>query len=224
MVLLRMWGSGSAVQNCDAATVAFHIEYSLTNGQQCVVFMIYCRCWLQWKRRSNDAVVGDCTAIYNGIWKYHHEKDGMGFDRSNWCQWCMSFNLCVHAICAWFFKGEQLLLFCNLVKLLLSFKVNGSFMCGGCDWSDPKSCNRWYVQLLCSLDFGYCIQWSRCRNSFCLCLLLLLTLCPGRFLFYTQVMILMRSYYRLSSLAITSVDGCYFYIIIHNSILCRTWL
>ena len=80
------------------------------------------------KRRSNDAVVGVCTAIYSGILKYHQETDGMGFDRSNWCQWCMSFDLCAQAICVWSFKGEQLLLFCNLVKQLLSFKVNGLVM------------------------------------------------------------------------------------------------
>ena len=42
--------------------------------------------------------------------------------------------------------------------------------------------------------------------------------------FHTQVMILMRSYNRLSSLSITSLDGCCLYIIIHNSLLQRTWL
>ena len=74
------------------------------------------------------------------------------------------------------------------------------------------------------LDFGICIQWSGCRNCFLLCLLLLLTLHPCRFPFNTQVMILTRSYYRLSSLAIVSVDGCCLYIIIHNSMSCRIWL
>ena len=39
-------------------------------------------------------------------------------------------------------------------------------------------------------------------------LLLLLTLHTCRFLFHTQVMILMSSYYRLSSLAVAPVDGC----------------
>ena len=33
MALLRMLGSGSAVQNCNAATAVFYIEYSLANGQ-----------------------------------------------------------------------------------------------------------------------------------------------------------------------------------------------
>ena len=32
MALLRMCGSRSAVQNCKAATVAFHIEYSGAKG------------------------------------------------------------------------------------------------------------------------------------------------------------------------------------------------
>ena len=80
-----------------------------------------------------------------------------------------------------------------------------------------------HISLLHSLDFGG-IQWSRCRNCSGLNPLLLKTLCPCRFLFYMQVMILMRSYYRLSSLAVASVDGCSFYIIIHNNISCRTWL
>ena len=74
-----------------------------------------------------------------------------------------------------------------------------------------------------SLNFGG-VQWSGCRNCSRLNLLLLLTLHPCRFPFYMQVMILMRSYYRLSSLAVTSVDGCCLYIIIQNSISCRTSL
>ena len=80
-----------------------------------------------------------------------------------------------------------------------------------------------HMSLSCSLDFGG-IQWSRWRNCSRLNLMLLLTLHPCRFQFYMQVMILMRSYYRLSSLAVASVDGCCLNIIIHNSILHRTWL
>ena len=74
-----------------------------------------------------------------------------------------------------------------------------------------------------SLDFG-CIQRSRYRNWFWWCLLHLLTLHPCRFPLHMQDMILMRSYYRLPSLAITSVDWCCLYIIICISILHRTWL
>ena len=81
-----------------------------------------------------------------------------------------------------------------------------------------------HMYLLHSMDFGSSIQWSWCRNYFWLCLLLLSTLCLCRFPFHMQDMILMRSYYRLSSLAITSVDGCFLYIITHKSILHRTWL
>ena len=81
-----------------------------------------------------------------------------------------------------------------------------------------------HMCLSCSLDCGGCIQWSGCRNCFWLCLLLLLTLHWCRFPFHMQDMILTRSYCRVSSLAITSVDGCCLYIIIHNSISCRTWL
>ena len=80
-----------------------------------------------------------------------------------------------------------------------------------------------HMSLSCSLQFGV-IQWSCCRKCIGQNLLLLLTLCPCRFSLNMQVMILVRSYYILSSLAVTSVDGCSLYIIIHNSILHRTWL
>ena len=48
-------------------------------------------------------------------------------------------------------------------------------------------------------------------------------LCPCRFLFHMLVMIPVRSC-SLFGLAITSVEGCCLYIIIHNSILHQTWL
>ena len=90
--------------------------------------------------------------------------------------------------------------------------------------TDPNlSLTTDHTSILHSLDFGG-VQWSRCRSCSRLNLLLMLTLHPCRFLFYMQVMILARSYYRLSSLAITSVDWCCLYIIIHNSISHRTWL
>ena len=74
-----------------------------------------------------------------------------------------------------------------------------------------------------SLDLGFCIQWCRFRNCFQWYFFLLSTHCLYRFLFHKQVMILVRSYNRLSSLAIASVDGCCLYIIIHNSLSWRTW-
>ena len=49
------------------------------------------------------------------------------------------------------------------------------------------------------------------------------SLCPCRYSLHTQVMILMRSC-GLVGPAITSVEGCCLYIIIHNSILHGTWL
>ena len=54
-------------------------------------------------------------------------------------------------------------------------------------------------------------------------LLLTLTLCLCRYMLYMPAMILAR-YCRLLGLAITSVDGCCLYIIIHNCILHGTWL
>ena len=61
-------------------------------------------------------------------------------------------------------------------------------------------------------------------TAFKLCLFLLWTLFPCRFLFHIQDMILTRSYYILSTLATASVDGCCLYIMIHSSVSYRTWL
>ena len=85
------------------------------------------------------------------------------------------------------------------VKQLLSFKLSPS------NWdvaTGPKpSLTTDHMSLSHSLDFGG-VQWSGCRNCSRLNLLLLSTLHPCRFLFHMQVMLLARSYYRLSSLAI----------------------
>ena len=109
------------------------------------------------------------------------------------------------------------------VKLLLSSKVSPSKLFRYVASGPNLNLSTDHMFLLHSLDVGH-IQWSRCRNCSRLNLLLLLTFCPCRFPFHMQVMILTRSYYRLSSFVIASVDGCYLYIIIHNSISCITWL
>ena len=133
-----------------------------------------------------------------------------------------------------FFKGEKGLLFCNWLSrcahilvvlyeaaIVLQSKPINQFK--GAATGPILSLTTNHMCLLHTLDFGICIQWSGCRNCFWLYLLLLLTLCLCRFPFHTQVMIPIRPYYRLSSLAITSVDACCLYIIIHNSMSCRTW-
>ena len=129
----------------------------------------------------------------------------------------------------------KLLLFCNWLSSCTCILV---VLCEAAIVLQSKSINlfrdaamgpilsltRSHMCLSCSLNFGMCIQWSRCRNCYWLCLLLLSTLHLCRFAFHMQVMILMRSYCRLSCLAITSsVDGCCLYIIIPNSMLCRIW-
>ena len=149
-------------------------------------------------------------------------------------KWHVSFDLLVHAICTCFFKGESVI----VPWLTISCPHVVVVLCEVTIVPQSKSINLFrdaatgpnlnlttdHMCLSHFLDFGGCIQWSGCRNCFWLCLLLLLTLCPCRFAFYMQDMILVRSYYRLSSLAIASVDGCCLNIIIHNSILHRTWL
>ena len=156
---------------------------------------------------------------------------------SKWClldpirsKWCMSIDLLVCAICACLFKGERVIV-CKCISVVhmvmceVAIILQSKFikLFRGVATGPNLSRTTDHVFLLCFLDFGG-IQWSGCRNCFRLYLLLLFTLHPCRFLFHMQDMILMRSYYRLSSLAVTSVDGCCLYIIIHNSISHRTWL
>ena len=74
-------------------------------------------------RKSNDVVVRVCTAIYIDMQKHHCEKAEMGLDDPKLVSVHVSFDVWVHAICALFFKGGQVLLFCNCVKWQLSFKV-----------------------------------------------------------------------------------------------------
>ena len=149
-------------------------------------------------------------------------------------KWYMSFDLWVCAFCICFFKGERCYCF------VIDYQVAHIFLVVLCEAAiviQSKSINPFmdaatgpilslttnHVCLLHSLDFEICIQWSRCRNCSWLCWLLLLTLHLCRFPFHTQVLILVRSYCRLSSLVIASVDGCCLYIIIHKSMSCGTW-
>ena len=145
-------------------------------------------------------------------------------------KWHVSIDLLACDICACLFKGESVIVFkwLSLVHLLIcevaAVLQSNSIKLFRYTATGPNlSLTTDHMCLSCSLDFSF-VQWSGCRNCFWLYVLLLLTLHPCRFPFHMQNMILMRSYYRLSSLAITSVDGCCLYISIHNSILCRTWL
>ena len=83
--------------------------------------------WYSWCNvgaESNDAMVRVNTAMYSDIQKYHCEKAGMGLDDPKLISVCVSFDVWVCAICALFFRGEQVLLFYSHVKWLLSFKVH----------------------------------------------------------------------------------------------------
>ena len=159
----------------------------------------------------------------NGAWWIQT----VGWKEMMYVLWC--------AFCVCLFKSKKVLLFCNWLSSCAHVLVA---LCEAAIVLQRKSINLFkdaatgpvlslttnHMCLSHSLDFGICIQWSGCRNCFWLCLLLLSTLCPCRFLFHTQVMIPARSYYRLSNLAITSVDRYCLYIIIHNSMLHKTWL
>ena len=129
----------------------------------------------------------------------------------NVCKWCMmdqirskwhmSIDLLVHAICAFIFKGERFVVFkwlamIQLVKCEVATALQSKSIKLFRDvFTGPNlSLTTDHMFLLHSLDFGG-IQWSGCRKCFRLYLLLLLTLCPCRFPFHMQVMILMRSYY-----------------------------
>ena len=156
---------------------------------------------------------------------------------SKWClmdsirsKWHMSIDLLVHAMCVCIFKGERVivckwvsvvhLVMCEAAIVLQSKPIK---LLRDVATGPNLSLTTDYMFLLGSLDFGG-ILWSRGRNCFRMYLLLLLTLSLCRLPLHMWDMILVMSYYRLSSLAITSVDGCFLYIIIHNNILCRTWL
>ena len=153
-----------------------------------------------------------------------------GSKMMNRSYWHTSIYLLACAICPCFFKGKSVIVFewlsaahMAVCKAAIVFQSKSIKLFTDSVTGPNLSLTTDHMCLLHSLDFG-CIQWSRCRNCFCLCLLLLLTFHLCRLQFHMQVMILVRSYYRLSSLAITSVDGCCLNIIIHNSRLHRTWL
>ena len=145
----------------------------------------------------------------------------MGFDRSNCCQRYMSLDLYACAICVWSFKGEQLLLFlqsCEKAIVIQSthfIHVLGVVTDPIISLTKDDICSYhvpWILDVVSNdLDAG-----TPFAHVCCFCCL---SIHVGM-----QVMILMRSYYRLLSLAITSVDRCCHYIIIQNSISCRIWL
>ena len=159
-----------------------------------------------------------CEFVLPYIAMSESEKVEMGCDDPRLLYGHMSFDVQVHAICVLFFKVEPRLLTSNCVKWLLLVKEHLSIHAGLCNiWSNPKSYNGYYVH--------FCVLWilevdsndphAGTTND---CLLLISTLHLCRYLLHMQVMILARSCGLLGS-AITSVDGCCLYIIIHNSIL-----
>ena len=136
----------------------------------------------------------------------------------------VSFDRQAHAICVLFFKEEQVLWCYEGVKWLLLFNCTSiKQYVGYCMWCDPKSYSRFYVH--------FCVPWilEVFTNDHCagtindhICHLYQLSICVGTHSicrpWFSQGLC------RLWGLAITSVDGCFLYIIIHNCILCGTWL
>ena len=174
------------------------------------------------------------------------------FTYSSWRHWCERVPICIWRILVGWSKPLACILWCGGTCLLCMHFFKGEIFCSfhvtlgvhmldcGIKWLLSTNCKSVislrdtlpgpilsvttnHVCSSCSLDFGHFYQIIWIRNCFWLCLLLLLTLCPCRFSFHTQVMILERSYNRLFSLAVTSVDGYCLYIIIHNSMSYRTW-
>ena len=159
---------------------------------------------------------GVCRMCWIMEWDYVHlclrfilTVESNSVNVSKWClmdrirsKWHMSIDLLVGGICTCIFKGERVIVFkwlsvvhlvmCEVATVLQSFSIK---LFRDVTTGPNLSLTTDHMILLHSLDFG-CIQWSRCRSFFRLYLLLLLTLHPCKFLFHTQVMILVRSYCR----------------------------
>ena len=149
-----------------------------------------------------------------------------------WCgYWCMSIWSTLHATCYDF--GPNV---CSYEIKLSIYEIimtdEGSK--GGYHLSFYQSKNRCHVSgqilslttshlfLLHSQDCGFSGQWSGWRNYFWQSWLLTMTFQSQNNLFHMQVMIQMRSY-KFFNCAFTSVDGCYLYIIIQNSMSQWDW-
>ena len=105
----------------------------LWHSKSCILWLKANNLWhSSWnvEVESNNAVLSDCAAIYNSIQKYHCDKPEMGCDDPILLYGYVSFDAQACAICVLFFKGEQVLLFYNCVKQLLTFKVHLSIHAG----------------------------------------------------------------------------------------------
>ena len=144
-----------------------------------------------------------CKMSWIMEWYYVHIPLGfilvfksISMKRSKWClmdpNWwtevsdaCPLIYGCMPSVCT-FSKVKVLLFFDWLsvvhmlwlccVKHLLSFTVSLSICFRDVATGPNLSLTTDHMYLSCSLDIGMFIQWSRCRNCFWLCLLLLSTL------------------------------------------------
>ena len=156
-----------------------------------------------------------------------------GFELVDPSQWHMSFDVVAHDSCTC--VSSKVKNFCSLSvnlevhmvdhgnKWLLFFNYKSVISLRDAVAGPILSLTTNHVCSSCFQDFGSFYPMIQLQE-------LLLTVLVAsvntlfRFPFHMQVMILIRSYNRLCTLAITSVDGCCLYIIIHNSMLPRTWL
>ena len=142
-------------------------------------------------RRGEE--MNDAKFIFWSLYWYPKVSVWMGQNGAWWIQvvslskWWVSLDLYAHAFYACFFKGEEVLLFCNWRSRCTHVLF---VMCDTAIGLQSKSINPFkdaatgpilslttdHMCLLHSLDFGGCIQWSRFGNCFWLCLLLVLTL------------------------------------------------
>ena len=77
VVLPRVCVSRSSIQNCRAATVAFHTEYSLAIGKSSMVFMLI---YVLWFTEQDVAVLKISWSIYTNVWKHYCEIVWMVLD------------------------------------------------------------------------------------------------------------------------------------------------
>ena len=147
----------------------------------------------------------------------------MGHDDPILLYGCMSFDAWAGAICVFFFKVEHVIFMSNCVKQLLSFKVCLSIHVGVVISGLILSLTTDIMYISMFPGFWKWMPKIHMQELLMTVSAALLTLPPCRYSLHMQAMILMRSC-GLFDPAITSVDGCCLYIIIHNGILCGTWL
>ena len=178
---LRTCGLRSSVQNCSAATAAFHMEYSHAKGQYCKVSMVLA---FRWNKIMEWWLTQEFLGIYSSLRHWHERVPICGW--WIWVGWSKSLahvlscgGTCL--LCMHFFKVENLLfLECHtrhthvgswkqvaiILELWICHFLKGCFI-----WSNPKSYNKpcvliafpgFWVLLSNDLDIGTAFDCACC--------------------------------------------------------------